>query len=781
MSGAFSTVLIGIVLGAWLLAGAWALWSGLTLRRKAEASLRQTARLGRLIETAPAIPLIVRLDGKVDAPDRLLGWLGIQGEINHLSDLSSEADGSGFAAADVNLLIEQVRLAQRTGKSFERSFAVQGSDRALAIHGGLADSQIYPNGAALLWFFDRSEPFSKHAKLADEADAARAAFAALSGLIEAAPLPMWHRAPDGALMLVNRAYVAAVAGRSAQEVVERGTELVEPVEGRSALSFAQEAADKRETLEREVTVTIDGDRRNMLVVDVPLGETGVAGYAIEMQELADTRARHRRFVAAQRDLLDAMSSGVIQFDADHHATFANLPFRRMFTVEESWLAEQPDFSRVLDRMRDAQRLPEVRDFGAWRTERQQWFRAPEPVEENWLLADGTHLRVIAQPTPDGGLLLIFEDRTEQARLASSRDTLLRVRTATLNNLFEGIAVFASDGCLNLWNERFAEIWKADDKALAGHPHIDKLITAIARQLDDPAKAAIMRETVRAATEKRARRDGEMRFADGRHFRFSTMPLPDGNALFSMLDVSDSQRIERALRERNEALTEADAIKGRFLSNMSYEFRTPLTSIQGFAEMLAAGMAGELEAQARDYVDAILQSVERLSGQINTVLDLSQGEAGELPIDRQALKLADLLSKLAADYRGAAKQQDIDLRLDIRGSAGTILADSRRVRQALDHVLGNALSYAGAGAAVLIFADGTRDAARIVVSDNGPGMDGKAQARALNRLESAKDDIAGQGGLGLPFARQLIEAHDGTLELISQLGEGTMVTIGLPRS
>ena len=778
MNGAFSTVIIGIVLGAWLLAGAWAVWSGLSLRRRAEESLKKTARLGRLIDTAPAIPLIVRVDGKVDMPDRLLGWLGIAHEATHLSDLSADAGEGGFAPDDIDQLSEMVRLAQRTGKSFECSFVVVDSERALAIHGGLADGQIYPNGAALLWFFDSSEPFRDHAKLEDEAKAARQAFTALSGLIEAAPLPMWHRAPDGRLLLVNRAFVEAVAGGSAEEVVAGGTELIEPVDGRSPASIAQEAADKREAITREISVTIEGNRRNMLVVDVPLGDTGVAGYAIEMQELADARIEHRRFVAAQRDMLDAMSSAVVQFDADAGAVFANLPFRRMFGMEEAWLAEKPDFPRVLDRMRDGKRLPEVRDFGAWRSERQSWFRSPEPVEENWLLADGTHLRVLAQPTPDGGLLLIFEDRTEQARLASSRDTLLRVRTATLNNLFEGIAVFASDGSLNLWNERFAEIWEADESSLAGHPHIDRLIASIARRLADPGKAAIMRETVRAATEKRARRDGEMHFADGRRFRFSTIPLPDGNALFSMLDISDSRRIERALRERNEALTEADAIKGRFLANMSYEFRTPLTSIQGFAEMLAAGLAGELGEQASDYVGAILQSVERLSGQINTVLDLSQGEAGALPIDKQKLKLADMLDALVKDHRQRAKDAGIDLRLDIRGSAGTIAADPRRLRQALDHLVGNALDYVGEGAAVLVFADGTKTRARIVISDNGPGMDAKAQARAINRLDA--DGEGASGGLGLPLALQLIEAHDGTLELISQEGEGTMITVELPR-
>ena len=105
---------------------------------------------------------------------------------------------------------------------------------------------------------------------------------------------------------------------------------------------------------------------------------------------------------------------------------------------------------MIERMRDKQRLPETRDFPAWKEERRDWFTsADEVIEEEWMLPAGDHIRVVAQPLPDGGLRLFLEDRTEQLRLASARDTLLRVRAATFDNLFEAISVFASDGRLYL--------------------------------------------------------------------------------------------------------------------------------------------------------------------------------------------------------------------------------------------------------------------------------------------------------------------------------------------
>src|SRR5262249_48374176 len=204
------------------------------------------------------------------------------------------------------------------------------------------------------------------------------------------------------------------------------------------------------------------------------------------------------------------------------------------------------------------------------SERRQWFLSQAPQEENWLLRDGIHIRVVAQPLPDGGLLLVFDDRTEQVQLASARDTLLRVRTATFDNLFEAIGVFASDGRLNLWNNRFRDLWQFDEDQLAAHPRVDTLTPHLAKKLKNPAHAALMRELVRGATVERKQRKGRVSLTDGRDFEFAAVPLPDGNALFTMLDITDARVIERALRERNEALEEADRLKTAFVSNMSYE-------------------------------------------------------------------------------------------------------------------------------------------------------------------------------------------------------------------
>jgi signal transduction histidine kinase len=109
----------------------------------------------------------------------------------------------------------------------------------------------------------------------------------------------------------------------------------------------------------------------------------------------------------------------------------------------------------------------------------------------------------------------------------------------------------------------------------------------------PRQAMLVRDLVRGAMVSRRPRTGRLTLSDGREFALAAIPIPVDDVLFTTLDVTDSARVESALRERTAALEEADRIKTAFVSNISYELRTPLTSIAGFAEMMEAGYAGEL--------------------------------------------------------------------------------------------------------------------------------------------------------------------------------------------
>jgi signal transduction histidine kinase len=595
-------------------------------------------------------------------------------------------------------------------------------------------------------------------------------------------MPMWYRDAELALTMVNSAYVEAVEAGDASEVIRRAIELVEGSNTGGPLTNATLARDTGTPQVAAVPATIGGARRMLRIHDVPLPSGGVAGFAVDVEDLEQARGGIKRFGEAQRAMLDRLSAGVAQFGQDRALVFCNQPFRRIFAMREEWLKDRPEFDRVIERMRESGRLPEVRDFPRWKSERRDWFHAATDgaIEENWHLPGGVHLGVVAQPLPDGGLLTIFEDRTEQVQLASARDTLLRVRTATFDNLFEALGVFGADGRLQIWNQKFRLLWGFDEALLNGHPRVDALAKAAAGKLENPSRAGLIADLVRSATVDRLQRGGRFAFADGRHFEFAAVPLPDGNALFTMLDISDSRRIERALRDRNEALEAADGVKTAFVANMSYELRTPLTSIKGFAEMLHAGYAGELSESGTSYAEAILESVDRLSGLVDDVLDLTRDEGAGTHRERVDLEL--LAAAATETLAPAASAKDIALAVEVQGDAGSVAGEMARLRQAVEHLLRHAISGTPRGGRVLLHIDGDAGHARIIVSDDGPGMNAAEAARAFDRFGQHGPARDGERplGLGLPLAKQAVEAHGGTIALISEPGQGTLITVQLPR-
>ncbi|WP_230630435.1 PAS domain-containing sensor histidine kinase [Sphingomonas sp. Leaf37] len=779
-----AAVVCGAVLALLVGGAGYALFVGWRLRTEALESIAHTREAEALRSVSPAMAMLVRADGRVEMPPRLVDWLGLSVAPRFLQDLAEE--GTGLPEAEAKALANDVQAAQRAGRGFVRALHPQGSGRSITVRGSRAPGALGATGAVVIWTLDATDSEAEIARLADEVTELSGAFEALTGLIEAAPLPMWYRAADMRLAMVNSAYVRAVEGRDAADVIGRELELVEG-SGRGGPRAGAKAARATGVPQQEILpATINGERRSLQVHDVPLISGGVAGFAVDIEDLEQSRAGAKRFAEAQRAMLDRLSAGVAQFGADRGLVFCNQPFRRMFAMRSEWLADRPEFERVLERMREANRLPEVRDFPGWKAERREWFvpgdvDAAAAMEENWHLPGGTHLRVVAQPLPDGGLLTIFEDRTEQVQLASARDTLLRVRTATFDNLFEALAVFAADGKLQLWNNRMGAIWGFEEEFLASHPRVDTFAEAAAPKLATPNRAALIPELVRSATIERQQRGGRVAFADGRHFEFAAVPLPDGNALLTMLDISDSRRAEQALRDRADALEAADRVKTQFVANMSYELRTPLTSISGFAEMLHGGYAGTLTPDAAGYVEAILQSVERLGLLIDDVLDLTQG-GDDAEIEKSDVDLAAVARAAAETIMPAAKRRKLDFAVELARSTGRVSGDPKRLREVVEHLLRHAVASTPEGGRILLHSDGSATGARIVVSDDGFGMDAESVGKAFDRFGEPGMQPTGERalGLGLPLAKQFVEAHGGRIDLVSEPGEGTLVTVELPR-
>ncbi|MFC3711418.1 ATP-binding protein [Sphingoaurantiacus capsulatus] len=767
-----------ILAAAWLAFAVWAIIRGARASAQARIAHAWGLRLRGLLSTTPWAYLVVGSDGAAFCSDVLRGWLDVDHKVTRFEDLAPSHDG-GMMEEDFDALRTDISALAVSGTGFTRLMRANGSARVLIARGRPAPFEVAGDQGVVIWFSDATDTQAEVETLRRETQQLAAELAAMTALVEAAPYPIWRRSPDLRLRHVNAAYVEAVQAESADMAVSEGIELVN-----SALDpVARRARDSGEPQRREQPAIIAEARKMLHIVDVPLSDGGVGGYAIDISDLAASREERERLDRAQRQTFDRLSAGIVRFSADHSLTFHNKAFGDLFRIEHAWLEERPEFDRVLERMREARRLPEQRDFPSWRRARRAWFTdAVEPVEETWALPDSSVIRVIAQPHPDGGLLMVFEDRSEQLKLASSRDTLVRVQQATLDNLHEAVAVFGADGRLQLANKRFAELWSIDRALLVGKPHIDELQTATSHMVSDPARDAQVRDIIHltTASDRREARSGRIDLRDGRILEFAAVPLPDGNVLFTYLDVSDSQRIETVLRDRNEALEAADRLKSAFVANISYELRTPLTAISGFGEMLAAGYAGELNPRQTEYVGSIVTSSDRLQLLIDDILDLAITEAGQLALDMGNVGVEGLAKSVAAMASDAAQTRGLALHVAVDETAGAVEGDERRLKQALYNLLANAIRFTPPGGHVELAATGNARGVTIRVIDNGVGIPPEEQELVFDRFWKGSNAGPQGVGLGLALVRQFVELHGGQVELESRVGGGTTMTVRLPR-
>jgi len=501
---------------------------------------------------------------------------------------------------------------------------------------------------------------------------------------------------------------------------------------------------------------------------------------VDVTDVATSEAKLQQHIDAHADTLDKLATAVAIFGKDQRLTFYNQAFARLWDLPDKWLETHPADSDLLDRLREARKLPEQRDWQAWKRERLAAYDHPNdyPSEELWHVPGGKTLRVVAQPHPFGGLTFLYEDVTEKLALESAFNTQHKVQSATLDTLTEAVAVFGPDGRLKLHNAAFLHIWELEPKDLLGEPHVRNIAVACAEKFGDEAVWERLIQSVVSGAPQR--RDwGEIERNDRTILSLTLSPLPDGATLVTFADVTDRSRIENALRERNDALEAADNLKSDFIKHVSYELRTPLNSILGFAELLESGLPGELNTTQEGYVRDIVSGSNTLKDLINNILDLSLIESGALRLELERIDLYTLLNNVAATARDWAAKVNLELVVDCEPDAGLFLGDERRIQQVVFNLLSNAIKYTPAEGTITLSGAIQGEDVMISVADTGPGMAPEMKARAFERF--ASKTRAGQragAGLGLALVNRFVELHDGWVEIESE--EGTIVRCHFPR-
>ena len=608
----------------------------------------------------------------------------------------------------------------------------------------------------------------KHRKLSGIIKANRA-------LLEAVPMPIWFRDNDGKIDWVNQAYVAVVDAPDPGTVIEQQTELLE--------ARQREAVDtslaRGETFRERLHTIVSGERRAFDVIVVPLGSSN-AGFAVDIAALETVKGDLDRHIAAHARTLDRVSTAVAIFGPDQRLTFFNQAYLDIWGLEDQWLESGPKDGEILDRLRALRFLPEQADYRVWRAKFLECYQSSEPREDWWYLPDGRSIHVVAEQRPDGGVAYLFDDATERIALESRYNSLFHVQQETLENLTEGVAVFATDGRLTLFNPAFAAIWKLNVNELKKRPHIDEIINLCSVLHDDNTAWMEFKRAVTAIHDHRQNFEGQLNRADDSIIDYACLPLPDGATLLTYVDVTDSKRVENMLIERNEALEAANRLKNDFIQNVSYELRTPLTNIIGFSDLLADTKIGVLNDKQREYLGDIRASSATLLSIINDILDLATIDAGALELNLKSVRVEEVIRSAALGVKERLVRAKLGLDIRVEQSVSGFLGDATRVTQILYNLLSNAIGFSEEGSRITLICQRDGNMIAFSIVDQGCGIPEEYHQAVFERFENRSQGSKHRGaGLGLSIVKSLAELHGGNVILRSKPGAGTSITVRFP--
>jgi len=355
----------------------------------------------------------------------------------------------------------------------------------------------------------------------------------------------------------------------------------------------------------------------------------------------------------------------------------------------------------------------------------------------------------------------------------------RRASAILRSMVEGVAVIDATEKIIFANQAFSNILNLDNSSIEGRPVIEvlrntKLLGLIRRVLrgeegltTDIAMGIVQQRSFSVtATPVRALDASIAASSTAMPSPVPSIDKPSG-AVLVLHDMTELRRLERVRQD--------------FVANVSHEFKTPLTAIQGFAETLLAGALDD-PGNNRRFLGIIREQAARLARLTDDLLKLARIEAGKLELEFYPVGITELVERCAETALLKATRQQIALQIEIPPGLSAVRGDAGLLAEVLQNLLDNAIQYTPAGGRICVTAAIRGREAVISVSDTGIGIPLADQERIFERfyrVDAARSREAGGTGLGLSIARHIVEAHGGHISVDSEVGAGSKFSFSIP--
>ncbi|MCW5723009.1 MAG: PAS-domain containing protein [Devosia sp.] len=601
----------------------------------------------------------------------------------------------------------------------------------------------------------------------------------LRAVLQAQTSPAFLRDDKDRLVYANDAYLALTAalGKAGSET--------QPAELLDAAALQPHFEHCRAS-NGPVTLPLDlGPKGAFELVEFPVSG-GRAGY-LRAPLMAPSLAPVETGLTHIAGIIAALATPLAIFNARRELVQFNQAYAALWNFPSGFLTPGLDERAVLDKLRTEGMLPNQVDYHTWRARHLESYTRKAPFEsEPWHLPDGRTIKVISAPaSPEGGVIYVFEDLTERLELESANKAMSNVQRETINALSEAVAVFGTNGRLTLCNPRLSALWKVPMNALGSSPHIDQIAEASGRAIPQDG-ASIWRDLKRGIIDlnpTRTDQAGRIDRSDGRLLDYAITRLPDGQTMMTFLDVTESASYSKVLKERNDALVAADRLKDAFVENVSYELRSPLTNIIGFADLLAAAEGEGLNERQRAYIDYIRASSVTLGVLIDNILDLASVDAGIAELNPEPLDVTTLIDKARAGIAAtfpAGSGEPPNLVVEVEPDLPVFIADGTRLVQVLYNLLSNAARFSPPGGEIRLSVRHRAERMLFVIEDEGPGLTDEMKSAILTRLDSPHPGRQRGAGLGLSIVRTFVNLHGGTISAEPREPRGSRIVVNLPR-
>ncbi len=600
---------------------------------------------------------------------------------------------------------------------------------------------------------------------------------------------LWEMGPDLRFTYLSENIRESLPGEPSSYLGKRLDDIVEILPDETETRSLQARHPFRDM--RCVFRAPSGRVRHLLISGKPViaADGNVTGYRGTGRDVTLSVEATARATQEQRQLIDAingLSQGVALYDRNDYLVACNPAYVGLNELPAEFIKPGVRFEAILrERVaRGIMRLQSnetIEAFLARRLDPER--RGAGPVEAQ--MADKRWFLIHDQRLGDGGYAVVMTDITSAKEHERELAEKTRLMQSMLDNMGEGISVFDSQLRLVLWNDRMIEmVGQPRDMYRPGLQFEEVVRFSAERGEYGPGDIEEhVQERITMSVQPHPHRNARWR-VNGRFVELRRNPMPGGGFVTVYSDLTERQRVEDALRDAKESAESANRTKSEILANMSHELRTPLNAVIGFSDIILREAFGPVgQPRYLDYARDIHESGTHLLALINDILDVSKAEAGRIELLDGLVDVSDLFDSCIRLVRARAAEANIEIILTSVDHMPKLQADGLRLKQVLINLLSNAVKFTPSGGTVTLSGESRNDGSVVLrVADSGVGMSPDDIPKAMSPFGQLEQSLARRHagtGLGLPLSKALVELHGGRLQIDSDLGKGTTVSIILP--